>query len=446
MTSANMSLAIAAARRRGGDGGGAAGIVGGSRSSGACATSSIATASTGAVASAGMAAFTGMALSTGIAASGVVASIGAVTSPEGAVSNGAAASTGAGASTAVGTAIGSAGGGSLVVLTVAACASSKRSSSAAINRCERRGEVGAPAASAAGGRASRYRSNSAADNCAAVAVVSAPAGAQFSVPEHATGGSSSSAAPDVKAAMPASTGFTSMAAGFAAARVRAFGAGSGRGIAELIGALGAVGDGGPDGMEPAFQTGQHVGNCVDPLRCQVRDRADGTDVADATVDPVAVERFDAALAHEPCERLQRFGRGEDARAPRRGTGKLDRGNVRARVHEGVGEFAEVAAQARDVGTRRRIGRRRGRGPALPSHLGFEPVDGRQHHRRVGIAVAARILGEEPASLRGAHHCRIDGVVIGLAPPGRGGGHGPGRCGSRGVGWHEWMRPACAVTA
>ena len=32
-----------------------------------------------------------------------------------------------------------------------------------------------------------------------------------------------------------------------------------------------------------------------------------------------------------------------------------------------------------------------------------PVDGRHQLRRVGIAVAARILGEKPAPLRGRHH-------------------------------------------
>jgi hypothetical protein len=67
--------------------------------------------------------------------------------------------------------------------------------------------------------------------------------------------------------------------------------------------LNAVGEGRPDGVEPAFQTAQHVGNRTDPLPRQVRDRADSTDVADASVDPVAVKRFDAALAHEPGERL-----------------------------------------------------------------------------------------------------------------------------------------------
>lgn len=44
---------------------------------------------------------------------------------------------------------------------------------------------------------------------------------------------------------------------------------------------------------------------------------------------------------------------------------------------------------------------------------FEPLDGLQHHGGIGVAVAACIFAEKPASARGFHEGFTDRVVVGV---------------------------------
>ena len=128
-------------------------------------------------------------------------------------------------------------------------------------------------------------------------------------------------------------------------------------------------------------------------------------------------------AHAPGHPLDAGGDAAEIRVAQRDAAVgRDRRQALLGERDGVAQFVQLMPERRGervlvrrglIGvTRRRYGR-------LIAHRRFDSLDGGQHQRGIGIAVAARKLGQEPVPARGFHHRRMDGIVIlGLRRRGR----------------------------
>src|SRR3954447_9701060 len=192
------------------------------------------------------------------------------------------------------------------------------------------------------------------------------------------------------------------------------------------------------GVDAALQVAQHADHLAGALAGQILERARGVNLGRLGVEQVADCRVHALFAQGPSHLLDPFRARENVRG----------GGLR-RLHHRVELLARLAELPGALGVRLHRGDL-GFGPrdrlrhvqeveadavyrgdgVLAAHHGLDAIERLEQHRGVGVAVAPRVFGQEPAPARRLHDGRLDRLVVGLADRRRYGkiGHRPSDCG------------------